>query len=97
MNAETVRRQGTLEIKTFSKGREVKRLVECPFCCHTFDDHDPQWKHFLEEHDPENAGLTPLGDGGKSQSPLFEPMDEIPGEFPIQSNNDYRPVAARSD
>ena len=62
MSAEKVRRQGTLEIKTFAKGRQVKRLVECPFCAHEFDDSEPRWKHYLDEHGTE---VIP-GNGGDS-------------------------------
>lgn len=36
------------------------RLVTCPICGYEFDDYDPRWHHFLEEHDPEDAGLGPI-------------------------------------
>ena len=63
VSAETVlgvTRRGHLEVTSYTKGRELVTLVSCPLCGHEFDDHEPRWQHFLEEHEPEDAGLTPL-------------------------------------
>ncbi|MFP4530179.1 MAG: hypothetical protein ACLFNC_02690 [Halodesulfurarchaeum sp.] len=58
MSAQSVERDGDLVIKTYDKGQIIVRLVSCPFCGHDFEDHEPRWKHFLDEHDAADAGLT---------------------------------------
>ena len=30
------------------------RLVYCPLCGHQFDRYEPRWKHFLDDHDPDD-------------------------------------------
>ena len=92
-----VERSGALEISSYERSVKVYRLVGCPFCDHEFEDSEPRWKHFLEEHDPEDAGLNPLGEESDSDSPLFEPIEEIPGKFPVKSTDEDYPLAARDD
>ena len=54
------------------KGAVRNRLTACPLCGHNFERHEPRWKHFLNEHDPEDAGLSPLGQTPPEASrPLF--------------------------
>jgi|GEM_PF-5047245 len=40
-------------IETHDYGHRASQntLVECPLCGHQFDDYEPRWKHFLDEHD----------------------------------------------
>lgn len=51
----------TLEVAIYARSKRVNRLVACPFCGHEFAHNEPRWKHFLDDHDPEDAGLSPLG------------------------------------
>ncbi|MFB6114381.1 MAG: hypothetical protein ABEJ58_09825 [Halodesulfurarchaeum sp.] len=67
----------TLERTRFEGHGEIRnRLVQCPFCGHDFDDQEPPWLHFLENHGPEDAGLSPIGEGALDSSPLFDPIEE---------------------
>lgn len=61
-----VKRRGSLEITRYDRSKDRLRLVDCPFCDHTFDEKEPRWLHFLEEHDPEDAGLSPVGESPKA-------------------------------
>lgn len=81
----SVEKSGGLEIASYQKGREVYTLVECPFCGHEFDKNEARWKHLLEKHDPEDAGLAPLGEVRDNQNPLFKPVDELPSAEPKSS------------
>lgn len=81
--------RGSIEVKVYGRSKRVVRLVACPFCGHTFADNEHRWKHFLENHDPEDAGLTPLNeptpelvtDGGRDvdesdkERPLLEAVE----------------------
>ncbi|QDX39855.1 hypothetical protein [Salarchaeum sp. JOR-1] len=72
MSAE-VSARGVLEVRTYERSQQSIRLVSCPFCTHDFDPHEPRWKHLLDEHDPEDAGLTPAGEIAPGHdAPLFE-------------------------
>lgn len=52
----------TLEYYEYEEcGRVQNRLVECPLCGHEFSHREPRWRHFFEDHGPEDAGLAPLG------------------------------------
>lgn len=56
------------------------RLDRCPFCGHSFETHEFRPDHFLDHHDPEDAGLTPLGTVPEDHdAPLFQPVDALPG------------------
>jgi len=62
----------SIQTTRYSRGRRVHRLVTCPFCGHKFADWEPRWKHFLDEHGPEDAGLTPEGEiNPDHDAPLF--------------------------
>lgn len=52
----------TLEVYEYGRGVARNRLVACPLCGYSFDEHERRWKHFLDEHSPEDAGLTSVGD-----------------------------------
>lgn len=39
---------------------EKLQLTECPLCGYAFDRHESRPSH-IETHDPEDAGLSPLG------------------------------------
>lgn len=79
-----VTREGALEVTLYSRSKRVVRLVSCPFCGHSFDDHEPRWKHFLEEHDPDDVpglsgGPETAADGGQvfvRASRLYDPSDQ---------------------
>ncbi|NIB99404.1 hypothetical protein [Halobacterium sp. R2-5] len=52
----------TLEFYEYEKcGRVQNRIVECPLCGHEFSHREPRWRHFFNDHTPEDAGLAPLG------------------------------------
>ena len=57
-----VQRRGSLEITSYARSKDQIRLVTCPFCEYDFDEMEHRWLHFPEEHDPEDAGLSPLGE-----------------------------------
>jgi DNA modification methylase len=60
----------TLE-RTAYAGQGLVRvtLTACPAqnCTHEFSSHEPRWKHFLDDHTPEDFGLSPqlVADGGQ--------------------------------
>lgn len=72
---------GVLELITYEgRGCVRTRLTGCPLCGQAFDDHEPRWKHFLDEHEPEDAGLSPVGERPEAaEEPLFEPVERLPG------------------
>lgn len=62
----------SIETRVYSRGRRTHRITGCPFCGHEFEDWEPRWKHFLDEHDPEDAGLSPAGEVAPDHdAPLF--------------------------
>ncbi|WP_227260952.1 hypothetical protein [Salarchaeum japonicum] len=62
----------SIQTTRYSRGRRVHTLVSCPFCGHDFQPNEPRWKHLLDEHDPEDAGLTPAGEIAPGHdAPLF--------------------------
>ena len=71
----------SLEYKRYAgKGAVCNRLTTCPLCPHEFGAFENRWKHFLDEHDPEDAGLTPLGERNPdADGPLF-PEPEVEPE-----------------
>jgi len=68
---------GCLEIRRHDRSKESIRLIACPFCDHEFTPWEPRWKHILDEHDPEDAGLTPLGEiKPDHDAPLFGGVEQ---------------------
>ena len=63
------------------RSREDVILTECPFCDHSFDKHEKRPKHYLEDHTPTDAGLSPLGDS--------RPADDsgLGSEAPVESHD----------
>lgn len=57
-------------------GVVMTRFVDCPLCGYEFGHQEPRWKHFLDDHTPDDAGLSPLGTvtGGVEPS-LFDDPD----------------------
>lgn len=51
----------SLSTDVYARGRRVHTLTRCPFCGYEFDRDERRHKH-LGEHDPEDAGLSPLGE-----------------------------------
>lgn len=35
-----------------------RRLTACPFCGHQFEEYEPRWKHYLDDHGPEDVGRS---------------------------------------
>lgn len=57
------------------------QLVDCPLCGHSFDKREHRFRHFLQEHRPEDAGLSPLGtipDRHDSPLAVTNPGEAIP-------------------
>lgn len=75
MTAESFQRserRGNLEIRYYDRSKIVYNLVGCPLCeDYEFSENEHRWKHFLQEHAPEDAGLAPIGERAASQS-LFD-------------------------
>lgn len=44
-----------IKLHTYPNGAGWVQLVACPFCGHQFVEHEPRWKHFLDEHDPSDV------------------------------------------
>ncbi|WP_232687928.1 hypothetical protein [Halobacterium zhouii] len=51
----------SLTTDTYARGRRVHTLTACP-CGFIFSASEPRWKHLLDEHKPEDFGLSPLGE-----------------------------------
>lgn len=68
----------TLEVSHYAKGRRVLTLIVCPACGYEFDKDENRGPH-LGDHDPEDFGLSPLGEVSDThQDPRFP---EIEDEF----------------
>ena len=54
----------TLEFVTYDESRGFRqvRFIECPLCGHEFEKNEERSTHFLNEHEPEDAGLAPIGE-----------------------------------
>jgi ribosomal protein S27AE len=70
----------TLEAYRYDqKGTVATKLTECPACGHAFGEHEARWKHFLDEHGPEDLGLSAPGETPESHlEPLFVPVEDLP-------------------
>jgi hypothetical protein len=61
----------SLQADTYARGRVVNILTACPACGYTFAPDERRYKH-LQEHNPEDFGLDPLGDvDDRHAEPLF--------------------------
>ena len=61
----------SLRARTYSRGRRLVTLTHCPFCGYEFDRDESRPTH-LGDHDPEDAGLNPLGEiDDDHDAPLF--------------------------
>jgi hypothetical protein len=49
----------SLTTDVYARGRRVHTLTVCP-CGYSFDLNENRWKHYLEDHNPEDFGLSPL-------------------------------------
>lgn len=52
----------SLRVRTYSRSYRTVSLIECPACGYPFSEKENRWKHLLENHSPEDFGLSPLGD-----------------------------------
>lgn len=75
--------RGVLEIKEYGRSKRVCKLVACPFCTHEFQENEARWKHFLDEHDPVDAGLSPKGERPATGALFDEPELVTDGGFEI--------------
>ena len=61
----------SLRTDTYERGRRVHTLTACPFCGYSFDKNERRENH-LGEHNPEDFGLSPLGEvSDRHDDPLF--------------------------
>jgi len=60
----------SLTTDIYARGRRVHTLTACP-CSYVFAENENRWKHFLEDHAPEDFGLSPLGE--RAASPAGSP------------------------
>lgn len=61
----------TLDVRSRGKGRVLISLVSCPACGHPFAPNEDRDEH-IAAHDPEDFGLSPLGETPESAlAPLF--------------------------
>jgi len=78
----------TLEVSHYAKGRRVLTLTVCPACGYEFDKDESRGPH-LGDHDPEDFGLSPLGeikDG--HQEPLFPDVETYELDFDQRADFD---------
>ncbi|MFB6120963.1 MAG: hypothetical protein ABEJ68_07615 [Halobacteriaceae archaeon] len=54
------------------RGRHDVVMEACP-CGYNFDPCEFRHLHFLRDHDPEDFGLSSLGDRSDADGPLIEP------------------------
>jgi len=55
----------SLSTDVYARGRRVHTLTVCP-CGYVFAGNENRWKHFLEDHQPEDFGLSRLGERAAS-------------------------------
>jgi len=62
----------SLRVRTYERSKRVHVLTACPFCGYEFARNERRHQH-LSEHDPEDAGLAPLGEiPADHDAPLFQ-------------------------
>jgi len=47
-------RESCIETYEYGHGVAQNRLLWCPLCGYEFEKHEHRWKHFHEEHGPED-------------------------------------------
>ena len=58
-----------LKTKQYESGREFHILTACP-CGYEFAEMENRWKHYLEDHEPDDFdGLSPLDDESEKSPP----------------------------
>lgn len=61
----------SLRARTYSRSRRFFTLTHCPLCGYEFDSDESRPDH-LADHNPEDAGLNPLGKIDEDHdAPLF--------------------------
>lgn len=65
--------------RTKNSGVTRNRMTGCPLCGYEFGHMEPRWKHILDEHGPEDAGLSPIGVQCDDDGSLFDDLEAIPG------------------
>lgn len=67
-----------LRVETYDRSQKRFHLETCPACGYDFDRDEYRHPH-IADHDPEDFGLNPLGEGLEdSQEPLFTPVEDLP-------------------
>lgn len=67
-----------LERRRYSPVRVESILTACPFCGYEFSHNEHRCKHYFEEHTPEDAGLSPIGESDQSaQAAMFLTEEEL--------------------
>lgn len=62
----------SLRVREYERSERFVTLTECPACGYPFAADERRWKHLLQEHNPEDFGLDPLGEtDDRHDSPLF--------------------------
>lgn len=68
-----------LEILEYENGYREPKIVVCPACGHDFAVNESRWRHFLEDHGPEDFGLSPIGECDEAaQGPMFARVEDLP-------------------
>lgn len=68
---QKIEHRGNLEIRYYDHSKIWYNLIACPLCTHKFEENEHRWKHFLNEHSPADAGLSPIGERTDTRS-LFD-------------------------
>lgn len=80
----------TLRVQHRGNSRKRYTLVKCPAegCTYEWDRNELRENH-LEEHDPEDFGLSPLGERDEeAMEPLFTPVEELPEPEPAPTHEE---------
>jgi len=61
----------SLRVVCYARGQRRVQLESCPVCGYDYDRNEDRHEH-IEDHDPEDFGLSPLGQTAEDHSkPLF--------------------------
>lgn len=57
----------TYEVTVHEGGLRTFTIISCPSCGYDFGPREPRWRHFHDDHTPEDFGLEPrvATDGGE--------------------------------
>lgn len=68
-----------LEILEYEDGHADVKITVCPACGYEFAENESRPRHYRDDHDPEDFGLSRIGKRPEGvNEPLFVPVEELP-------------------